>query len=153
MTPYRFTLRRTFSANKMYATAQKSVDAFTGKNRGGRVKARAYKEWREAAGWQMREQGCVPAFTTPVSVALTIGTQYYSGNTIKSIPEKFDGDNCHKPITDLLVYMGVVTDDSWRMICERSDRFCPDTIGAEVVVSPLHYRLDGKGKHVRKVDT
>lgn len=152
MTPYTFTLRRSFSANKMYANKARKVDALTGGRSGGRERSNAYKEWVSCAGWQMNAQGPVPQFlTTSVAVGISVGLFYYAGNAVKEIPDRFDLDNCLKPVCDLLVRMGAVADDSWQSIPNHKTGIDPDLIGLRVVVTPLGYRLTGKGRNMRKV--
>lgn len=67
----------------------------------GRVKSERYRTWRQAAGWEMKA-GTIPEtpITGPVRVDVVIGDR------------RGDLDGRIKAPVDLLVYMGVIKDDS-----------------------------------------
>lgn len=69
---------------------------------GGRVKTEAYKAWQKEAGWTIKTQ-----FPKPMTgkVCLTI-------RAVKPDKRKRDIMNLEKAITDLLVDMGIIEDDS-----------------------------------------
>ena len=88
-----FTIPSPPSVNNLYAN-------IPGK---GRVKSSRYRTWRQAAGWAMRVDGnktrSWPTIAGPVEV------QFINGN------RRGDLDNGCKAVGDLLVEMGVISDD------------------------------------------
>src|SRR5258706_9307466 len=69
----------------------------------GRVKTQSYREWREAAGWDLR---CQRPRSVPGVVAVTI---------LAGLPEqrrKRDADNLIKPLLDLITEHRIIDDDS-----------------------------------------
>lgn len=85
------TFRSPPSANAMYRNAP-------GK---GRVKTKVYQDWIKAAGWEVAVQnpGCISG-------------PYHLQISVKRASLRKDIDNFCKPVSDLLVSMGVVDDDS-----------------------------------------
>lgn len=69
----------------------------------GRRKTIAYRNWLDAAGWQIVEQGR-RSVHGPVSISVAL---------VKPDKRKRDLDNLMKPILDLLVEMGCIDDDSF----------------------------------------
>ena len=70
----------------------------------GRIKSEAYRAWLSEAGWQLKAQNVRPV---PGPVSLNI-----------SCPEngRRDLGNHEKPMTDLLVRMGLIEDDRNRIV-------------------------------------
>lgn len=83
------------STNNLY------TNAATGRSYGRtRVKGEKYKAWLNDAGWIIRATR-PPTFTRPVRVLVEI-----------DLSRRRDVDNALKPLLDLLVYVGVLKDDS-----------------------------------------
>ncbi len=86
-----FTLPQPPSTNKLYANAK----------RGGRLKTHEYGKWIREAGW-LAKTACAgkPRPTGNIEVEyLVSGSQH------------FDAGNLEKPLSDLLVRVGIITDD------------------------------------------
>lgn len=78
------------SVNQMYGNRQ-------GRGR-GRYKTKAYKDWIEAAGWQIKAQRVTP-----------VDSKY---RMFLSLPKiRGDADNRLKGVSDLLVALGLTPDD------------------------------------------
>lgn len=78
-----------------------------------RVKAPLYRQWQEEAGWMLKAAKVRP-FTDPVSV------------TIELCPpdnRRTDADNRTKPVLDLLVAHGIISDDSRKHVRSVTARF------------------------------
>ncbi len=106
MSFYTFTLARTMSVNHMYANGGVGV---------GRCRTQRYERWRKQAMSEMQAQGPRPQFGRgPVVVTIQISRDYLAARfTGKKV---FDIDNSAKAILDLLVEMGVIDDDTWRIV-------------------------------------
>lgn len=74
--------------------------AFVNVPRRGRVKSKAYRDWRTQAGWALQSQ---PHAKVPGRVVVDIAVRRPSPNA--------DVDNRIKPVLDLLVLHHVIDDD------------------------------------------
>lgn len=95
----------------------------------GRRKTIAYRNWLDAAGWQIVEQGrhSVHGYVS-VSVAL-----------VKPDKRKRDLDNLMKPVLDLLVEMGVIDDDS--LVKRISVQWADSGPGCAVIIQQAEQEL------------
>lgn len=78
--------------------------AFYNASEGGRGKTRAYKDWREEAGWEIKIQK-----TGKVLGAVAID---YRVSPVFHVKRKRDLDNFLKPLSDALVDLALIEDDS-----------------------------------------
>ena len=92
-------LTRPISVNNIYQNKR---------NGKGRVKSDSYKTWQRHAKNVMMAGGPRPAFPGPVSIRLFIPEQ--------GVADSMDTDNTSKAYLDLLVHMGVITDDSRKIV-------------------------------------
>ncbi len=106
MSGYTFTLSATMSVNHMWANGGMGV---------GRTRTERYNRWRWQSMAEMSAQGPRAQFGQgPVTVTVQISRAYLAGRfTGKKV---FDIDNANKAILDLLVNMGVIDDDTWRIV-------------------------------------
>lgn len=88
----------------------------------GRRKTAAYREWLEAAGWQIAEQGR-QRIRGHVSISVAL---------VKPDKKRRDLDNLLKPVIDLLVEMGVIDDDS--LVQRISVQWVSEGPGCAVIV-------------------
>lgn len=92
------------STNNLYFTRKK----------GGRAKSCQYKSWLIEAGWKLKEQGLLSTATAQFGVNLLYEIDKRS---------RCDLGNHEKPLTDLLVKMGVLKDDSQQYVNEITLRW------------------------------
>jgi Holliday junction resolvase RusA-like endonuclease len=100
--------------------------AFVNARRGGRVKSPDYKAWREHACMMIMSQGVRPRFDEPVVVKITFPV-------LPDTSPGIDGDNCIKPILDVLVEMGILKDDN--RLCVRGGFWIWDEEATETIVA------------------
>jgi len=92
----------------------------------GRVKADAYTQWRNAAGWELLSQKA-PRFTGPVKVLIELCTPH---------KRRYDPDNRVKPVMDLLVEHRVIAGDTDKHIREITVRPVDSGPACTVTVFP-----------------
>ena len=88
----------------------------------GRVTGDKYKQWRNAAGWELLSQK-PPCFRGEVKVLIELNTPH---------KRRYDPDNRVKPVMDLLVEHRVIAGDTDKFVREITVR--PVSIGPECVV-------------------
>lgn len=111
----RFTLPAPPSVNNLFANVP-------GK---GRVRSHRYLAWLEEAGWAMKQtnHNFWETIQTPVSVSIVSGNQ------------RQDIDNMAKAILDLIVDMGVISDD--KLVAELHITRGAKSREACVTITPL----------------
>ena len=67
----------------------------------GRGKSKQYRDWLRDAGWEAKLQSGHAHFARPVAILIEI-----------DLRRQRDMDNAIKPTLDLLVYIGILADDS-----------------------------------------
>ncbi len=87
-----------------------------------RIKTAAYQAWATAAHWEIKPQGAWHC-AGHVAIALTINPKM----------TKCDLDNMIKPVLDLLVNAGRISDD--RMVVDVSARFEGLDCGTKIVIA------------------
>ena len=99
---------------------------FNNKRSGGRTKSQNYRAWLSAAGGKIMAQRVawpLKCISGPVDVVITLG---------KPDNRKRDAANYEKAVTDLLVKMGVIDDDS---LIQSNTQEWGDVTGAVVSIS------------------
>jgi crossover junction endodeoxyribonuclease RusA len=96
---------------------------FLNKKGKGRIKTQKYRAWIEEAGWEIKRQH-VPSFNGPVSLAYELSTK-----------SRMDLPNCEKGVTDLLVAMGIIPDDSPKYVRGVVLNWSSEVEGVRVTVS------------------
>ena len=91
----------------------------------GRRKAKRYRLWIKAAGWEIKLQQPAP-ITGPVMVAITL--EQPGEDEIK------DADNAVKPLMDLLVTHGLIKTDSHQVVKSICVAWAPPTAPIEGAV-------------------
>lgn len=116
--------RRTWKFPRPFSLNNKDVN--TGS---GRAKSRAYKAWIAEAQAMMMAQGPRTKFEAPVAIRIRLGS--------KNVSPQMDGDNCIKPILDVLVSMGVIEDDNRTVVVAGYWAWRSDMDGCEVTVEEI----------------
>jgi crossover junction endodeoxyribonuclease RusA len=98
---------------------------FFNKKGKGRIKTPEYRAWIEEAGWEIKRQH-VPSFNGPVSLAYELSTK-----------SRMDLPNCEKGVTDLLVAMGIIPDDSPKYVRGVVLSWSSEVEGVRVTVSEV----------------
>lgn len=75
----------------------------------GRVRTRRYQTWLNAAGWEIKSQK-PERVTGPYYIAIAIGRERNKDGSPSA--RRIDIGNFEKAISDLLVELGVIEDDS-----------------------------------------
>ena len=96
---HRIPIGRPISVNNMFANNRKG---------GGRRITERYRTWRQAQGWQMKEAGPLPSIKGAVHVAAWIPE--------RKVSPLMDIDNTAKGYLDMLVNLGVIEDDSRKIV-------------------------------------
>lgn len=78
------------------------------KQSGGRVKTKAYIQWRNNCAWTMKSAGPTPQIKGPVSIHIIAPSQGVSAD--------MDTDNTIKGYLDTLVLLGVIEDDNRKIV-------------------------------------
>ena len=104
--PVTFSLPMPPSVNALYTNN-------SGKGKRGRAKSQRYLSWITEAGIELNRQR-VPTLTPPYSIEYAVG---------RPDKRKRDVANLEKPLSDLLVSMDVIEDDS--LIDDNRQRWCP----------------------------
>jgi len=95
-------------------------------NRGrSRVKSERYRVWRNAAEWTVKAAGPITSIAGPVDVTLYI--------TEVGVSPRMDIDNTAKAYIDLLVRLGVIKDDSRRILRALSLRWTAQAQGWAII--------------------
>lgn len=89
----------------------------------GRTKTQAYQDWITLARSALRKQRAIPIFV-PVELEYLVSEK-----------SRIDLGNHEKPLTDLLVFHGVLENDSKRYVRGISLKWCSELAGGTVRVT------------------
>jgi len=81
---------------------EKAAMRARGKGTIPRVKTITYKNWREQAGWRLKLQGVQPLIAKSYQLSIAAPVNHAR-----------DLGNCLKATEDLLVWLGIISDDRW----------------------------------------
>ena len=90
---------------------------------GGRAKTRGYEDWITLARSALRKQRARPIFA-PVEIEYLVSEK-----------SRIDLGNHEKPLTDLLVFHGILENDSKRYVRAISLKWCSELAGGTVRVT------------------
>lgn len=116
-----------------------SVNALYANVPGGRVLTQQYRDWLEAAGWELKLQKTKPMAG---AVGLTL---------LIAMPErKRDLGNMEKAVSDLLVKHGIMADDNSDVLQEIFLRFDP-SVPAGMVRGEVRQILDVRRRRKKRL--